>query len=214
MTDGLVVAPCSHEAATYAVMHWHYSRAMPSGKLVKVGAWEDGQFVGVVLFGRGASPNLGTPFGASATEVCELVRVAMRDHTAPTTQVVAAALRYLKATNPGLRLVVSFADEAQGHLGTIYQAGNWVYTGPVEHQWYRVNGRLVHPKTLHSTYGVGGQSVPWLRAHVDPRAERVPMPAKHRYVMPLDRRMRRVVAARAVPFPRGRELDGELPLPQ
>jgi hypothetical protein len=199
---GLTVAWCTHDAATYAVMHWHYSKTMPSGKLVKVGAWEAGRFVGVVLFGKGAAPNLGGQFGVSNVEVCELVRVAMRDHVTPTTALVAAALRMLRRHSPGLRLVVSFADAGQGHLGTLYQAGNWIYTGPVEHTWYRVRGRLVHPKTLHSTYGIGGQSVPWLRAHVDPRAERVSMPAKHRYLMPLDRAMRRAVMRYALPAPR------------
>jgi hypothetical protein len=199
---GLTVAWCTHEAATYAVMHWHYSKTMPSGKLVKVGAWEAGRFVGAVLFGKGASPNLGGQFGVSNVEVCELVRVAMRDHVTPTTALVAAALRMLRRHSPGLRLVVSFADAGQGHLGTLYQAGNWIYTGPVEHTWYRVRGRLVHPKTLHSTYGIGGQSVPWLRAHVDPKAERVAMPAKHRYLMPLDRAMRRAVMPYALPAPR------------
>lgn len=114
---GLVVAPCSHHAATHAVTRWHYSRRMPVGKLVKMGAWEEGRFIGAVLFGRGASPALGRRYGCSITEVCELVRVALTTHVAPTTQVVAAALSCLKASNPGLRLVVSFADEAEGHLG-------------------------------------------------------------------------------------------------
>ena len=36
---------CSHEAATFAVMHWHYSKAMPKSKLAKVGVWEDGKFI-------------------------------------------------------------------------------------------------------------------------------------------------------------------------
>jgi hypothetical protein len=198
----LVVAWCDYAAARYAVMHWHYSRTMPSGKLVKVGAWEAGQYVGCVLFGRGASPSLGVKYGVTNVQVCELVRVAMRDHVTPTTAVVAAALRMLRGYSPGLRLVVSFADERQGHLGIIYQAGNWVYAGAVEHTWYRVHGQLVHPKTLHSTYGVGGQSIPWLRERVDPNAERVNMPAKHRYLMPLDRAMRRTVMRHAQPAPR------------
>ena len=45
----------THEAATYAVEHWHYSHTMPKSKLVKIGVWEDGKFIGVVLFGVGAT---------------------------------------------------------------------------------------------------------------------------------------------------------------
>ena len=37
VTD-LQVAPCSHDAAKYAVENWHYSRILPTGKIVKFGA--------------------------------------------------------------------------------------------------------------------------------------------------------------------------------
>lgn len=40
----------THEAARYACENWHYSGTVPVGKLAKVGAWERGEFVGVVLF--------------------------------------------------------------------------------------------------------------------------------------------------------------------
>ena len=47
---------CSYEAAKYAVEHWHYSHSLPIGKLVKIGVWEDDQFIGAVVFGYGANP--------------------------------------------------------------------------------------------------------------------------------------------------------------
>lgn len=202
MDERLVVEPCGHDAARYAVMRWHYSRSMPNGKLVKFGVWEHGRFVGAVLFGRGASPRLLVAYGLDAVEGCELVRVALDAHEAPVTEVVARALRLVHRLNPCLRLVVSFADEREGHVGTIYQAGNWLYLGESVAAWYRVGGVLMHGKTLHTRYGAGGQSIPWLRANVDPNAERVPMPVKHRYVMPLDRAMRRRLAPLARPYPR------------
>lgn len=203
LNEPLTVAPCSHDAARYAVMHWHYSRAMPNGKLVKVGVWEETRFVGAVVFGWGAAPALVTTYGLDQTEGCELVRVALADDRVhPTSKVVAAALRVLKQGSPGQRLVISFADEGQGHFGTLYQAGNWLYLGSVEHHHYRVNGRMVHPKSLYMKYGVGGQSIPWLRENVDPQAERVPMAPKHRYAMPLDRAMRRQLAPLVQPFPK------------
>ena len=45
---------CSHQAAKSAVERWHYSSALPAGKSVKVGVWENGKFVGVCMFGMGA----------------------------------------------------------------------------------------------------------------------------------------------------------------
>lgn len=195
----------SYEAAKHAVTRWHYSRVMPSGKLARIGVWEDGRFIGVVIFGRGATPHLGTPYGLQQTECVELVRVALRDHVHPVTQIVAGAIRLLSATSPGLRLIVSFADPAQGHHGGIYQAGNWVYLGPADGPGaqlrFVVNGHVRHPRSLGSLYGDGGQSLPWLRENVDPNARRITVPAKHRYAMPLDRAMRRQLRPLAREYP-------------
>ena len=94
------------------------------------------------------------------------------------------------AQSPGLRLVVSYADMKEGHLGTIYQATNWLYLGASKQSYLKVRGKIEHPRSLYDRFGPKGQSVPWLQAHVDPRAQRVAMPAKLKYVWPLDRTLR------------------------
>lgn len=192
------------EAARYACQKWHYSRRVPVFKCVRVGVWEgDNQrFVGVVMFGQGATPELGKPYGLGGTEVCELTRVALSSHKTPVSRIVAIALKLLTRHCPGLQLVVSFADMAQGHHGGIYQAGGWIYAGGATTHGYRVNGEIVHPKTLHSRYGKGGQSVPWLRANVDPMAERVVAGFKHRYLMPLNRAVAAIIAPLGRPYPK------------
>lgn len=207
----VLVQPCRHDAAKYAVTNWHYSRCMPRGRLVTFGAWEADRFIGAVIFARGATPQLLNPYGLTQSEGCELVRVALTRHDAPVTEIVAKAIRLLKATNPGLRLIVSFSDTAQGHHGGIYQAGNWIYTGQSMHHRIRLHGELIHPRTLGTRYGIGGQSIPWLRTHVDPAAERVDVPGKHRYLYPLDRGMRRQVAPLALAYPaRVESCDGSV----
>jgi hypothetical protein len=60
----------------------------------------------------------------------------------------------------------------------------------------------VHPRVLHLRFGVGGQSIPWLRAHVDPMAERIANGIKHKYVMPLDAEMRAKILPLAKPYPK------------
>lgn len=179
-----------HDAAKHAVLRWHYSRAMPTSKTVRVGVWEDERFIGVVLFGRGAAPHLGKPYGLDATEVCELTRVALDRHTAPVTQIVAAAIRDLRRVCPGLRLIVSFADPAEGHHGGIYQAGGWLYVGDTPPaRYFRVRGRVRHPRSIGQLGVV--QSLDAIRKALDPNATIVDKPGKHRYVYPLDRAMRR-----------------------
>jgi hypothetical protein len=202
MTAKLTVGWATAEAARYACTHWHYSRCVPVFKCVRIGVWEDGAFIGVVLFGQGATPEIGSPYGLLRTEICELTRVALTTHRTPVSRIIAIAIRFLRKQCPGLRAIVSFADMAQGHYGGIYQAGGWLYIGGAEQHAYMVNGKTVHPKTLHSRYGKGGQSIPWLRANVDPKAARVVSGFKHRYLMPLDADMRARLMPLVKPYPK------------
>jgi len=186
-------------------MHWHYSKRMPLGRLVKVGVWERGDFIGVVIFGRGASSDLGTPYGLKINEICELVRVALAEHETTVSRVVALAMRMLKKSNPGLRLVVSFADPDKGHHGGIYQAGGWVYTGRTgTDTLYLYNGRWVHSRSFRTGNGRGGAfSTHGALARVDKSTlqSRVP-PPKFRYLMPLDHAMRKQIVSLAKPYPK------------
>jgi hypothetical protein len=205
---------CSHAAAKYAVENWHYSRRMPKSKLAKIGVWERGQFVGALIYGAGAAPEIGSPYGLTSDKVCELVRVALRDHTTPVSRVLSISVKMLTKAMPGLRAIVSFADTSQGHHGGIYQAAGWVFTGSQEYHAYRVLGEVVHPRALHLRYGTGGQSIPWLRANIDPQAERIHNGTKHKYVLPLDAGMRSFLRALALPYPkRERMADSGRPDP-
>lgn len=204
---------CSHDAAKHAVLWWHYSRQMPAAKLVRIGVWEHGRFVGVILYGSGANRHLARPFGLKPTEACELVRVALApDRTYPTSRCLAISLKMLKRQSPGLQLVVSYADTKEGHLGIIYQATNWLYLGASTQPYLRVRGKIEHPRSLYDRYGKGGQQIAWLRANVDPNAERVQMPPKLKYVYAFHRDLRQRLAEQAKPYPKRVESsDGAVP---
>jgi hypothetical protein len=197
----------SREAADFAVRAWHYSRAMPAGRLVCVGAWEAGGFVGAVIFGRGASSEIGSPFGLRQDQVCELVRVALGPHTAPTSRIVSVAVRLLRRFCPGLRLIVSYADPEHGHVGTLYQAMGWLFIGTTNREsLIRLNGCLLHPRTVASRYRT--RSIGWLRAHVAADAAHVRTLPKFRYVLPLDDPMRRQLEPRRQPYPKRPKVAG------
>jgi hypothetical protein len=191
---------CSHKAAKYAVEHWHYSKVMPAGKTLKVGVWEDGKFIGVVIYSRGANKHLGRPYGLDQDACCELTRVALTKHQTPVSRIMAISFKFLKKFAPGLRLIISYADPMQGHHGGIYQATNWIYEGAVHMRWLRLHGKLVHPRSVYSKYKK--QAVGWLRKHVDPRAEWVDVPSKHKYLMPLDNEMKKKVQKLHKPYPK------------
>lgn len=176
--------------------HWHYSRRMPKSKLAKIGVWEDGGFIGAVVFGVGATPDLMTAYGLTAQQGCELLRIALREHRAPVSRIVSVAVGIVRRTYPGLRLIVSFADPREGHHGGIYQASNWLYLGTTaSDRVYRLEGREVHPRAVSLMIKSG-------RLKGREGLNRIKTPGKYRYAVPLDDEMRRKLAPLARPYPK------------
>lgn len=201
----------THEAAKYACTHWHYSRSVPAGKLVKVGVWEGGKFIGAVLFGRGGNNRLASAYGLRPDEAAELTRIALTAHVAPVSRIVRVALAFLGGQSPGLRLIVSYADPKQQHHGGVYQAGNWIYAGPSQAQRkLLIGGVFTHKRSAFSRYGTAapasiakltGQEVGW-----------TPVEWKHIYLMPLDKDMRAQILPLSKPYPkRVKKQDAEHP---
>lgn len=196
---------CSAKAARYAVEHWHYSQTMPRFKTVKIGVWEDGAFIGAVIFGNGAGQACnGKRYGLpSRHAVAELARMALRQHSTPVSRVLAIARRMVVGHCPRLRLLVSFADASRGHHGGIYQADGWIYAGKrFGHDSFVVHGKVEHTRTLGGRYGYGGQGLQWLREHVDSKTARGPRIVKHRYLYPLDAEMRARIEPLSQPYPK------------
>ena len=186
----------SHESAKYACEKWHYSRCLPVGKLVKVGAWENGIFIGVVIFGRGANKSLGTPYGLDQDKCCELVRIALRKHETQVSKIMMLAIKFLKKTNSGIRLIVSFADEEQGHHGGIYQATNWIYDGKTKAaDEYIYNGKRWHGRAFRKSHGSH-------RKYIDKGLLIVKGSQKHRYLMPLDKKIRKQILPLSKKYPK------------
>lgn len=195
MSVDLRVDWCSYEAAKYAVEHWHYSKVLPGGKRVYFGVWEDEQFIGCVIYGLGANCEMGTPYGLKLFEAAELVRVALTKHQSLVSEIVAKTIKVIKSQSPGIRLIVSYADPAQSHVGSIYQAMNWIYSGVTESITVtKVSGKLVHRRTVFSRFGTNQVS--------KFGGERVTLPGKHKYLYPLDRAMRKQIAPLAKPYPK------------
>jgi len=181
----------SHKAAKFACENWHYSKSIPVGKLVKVGAWENDKFIGVVIFGRGANHNMLKGYDLIQDEGCELVRIALTKHKSPVSQIAALAIRFLSKHSPKLRLIVSYADPEQGHHGGIYQAGNWIYKGTSASAvkvWYK--SKWAHKKTVDDA-GVNQANLPKKKVQ-----------GKHTYLMPLDKDMRKKVLVLSKPYPK------------
>tara|TARA_R110000803_G_scaffold208167_1_gene276671 strand:+ start:275 stop:982 length:708 start_codon:yes stop_codon:yes gene_type:complete len=184
----------THEAAKYACVNWHYSGCVPKSKLVKVGVWEDGEFIGVVVFGVGATSALVKRYGLEMNNGCELVRVALKGHKTPVSRIMKIALKFLSESNPDLRLVVSFADPTQGHHGGIYQATNWIYSGKsAASPEYIYKGKRWQGRSFRNSFK-------GMENHPDVKT--VMGSSKHRYLMPLDKEMAEQIKPLAKPYPK------------
>lgn len=197
---------CSYEAAKYAVEHWHYSRRMPTARLVKIGVWENGVFIGAVVFGGGANADLGAPYGLTQFETTELVRVALKEHKNTVSRIVSVAVKMIKKEFPKLRLLVSFADPEHQHAGGIYQAMNWVYIGMTEPaDEYIFMGVRRHGRGLRMTlsgYRLEGKNTFERAKKLDPSVEKIKGSSKHRYLFPLDDAMRKQIEPLRKPYPK------------
>jgi hypothetical protein len=217
MSSNLKLDWCSYEAAKFAVEHWHYSRSMPAGKNITIGVWEGGAFIGAVVFGRGSGGQIGKPYGLAQTEVCELVRIALRAHLTPVSQIASIAIKMLRKNSPGVGLVVSFADPAHGHVGAIYQAMGWLFAGMTAPDYeYFTRGEWRHNRS------VWRYNRPQWRHHRSATSlgtvsglPRRPVPPKYRYLLPLTEEMRAKIARLAQPYPkRPSSIDGDAPCDQ
>lgn len=167
-----------------------------------LGVYEAERFIGVIAFGRGATPKIGHPYGLEQGEVCELVRIALARHRTPVSRLVAVALRMLRRRCPGVRLVISYAAAEEGHHGGVYQAGGWIYEGPVESYAYDIGGVRTHGRSVSSRYGRGAANETWLRKNVHRDVQRVNGLIRHKYLMPLDPGLVDALRARARPYPK------------
>lgn len=140
------------KAIKYACKNFHYSQSVPTVQYAYNVYNDKDEWCGVILFGGGANNNLAKSFNLRNGEVLELERVALNGKQEQTSKAVSIALRLLHKENPIVKLVVSYADHRQKHLGIIYQATNWIYLGMTKTSdfQYFYNGKWTHERTINS----------------------------------------------------------------
>ena len=195
---------CSYQAAQYACRHWHYSRKIPVGKLVKVGVWEDGKFIGAIIFGDGLLGPKGMVYGGDKFKVAEIVRIALRKHEHPVSRMISIAVKLLLIRCPGIELIVAFADQGENHHGGIYQASNFIYTGMTEVGRmfkHKSSGRILHNRAV----SVNGYRSHFGHVRKVPRhdeCEIISGTRKHRYFLPLTPRMKEIALKMQQRYPK------------
>lgn len=172
------VRPLPFDQAKHWFLKKHYAHRIPSVSFA-FGLYIDGILTGVVSYGTPASSTLlsgvcGEEYSALVMELNRLII----DEGAPKNSasfLVSRSLRLL----PKPRIIVSYADSGQGHVGYVYQACNFLYTG--------LSSKFTDPKVKglehqhHATYA-NGLTNEELRDKYGDRLYFVERPRKHRYI--------------------------------
>lgn len=177
-----------------AVRRWHYSGTLPTPPRIMLGVWDDGKFIGVIIFSRGASRNLHRPFSIDRNKICELTRVALSEHTTPTSRIISIALKQLRKISPNTAIVVSFADPNHNHKGTLYHACNFIYAGRTAStaEYSDRSGRIFHERQV-SASGFNKQYGELREVPKPGHLMKKRLLPKHRFVYVLDKSLRRDV---------------------
>lgn len=199
----------SGKAIRYACLNFHYAKSVPQIRIGYSVFNDNDEWCGVILYSNGANPRIAHEYGLVQGQVVELVRVALNGKQECTSKAVSMSLKQLRADAPAIKIVVSFADRNQNHIGAIYQATNWYYVDERSNErGIRIHGKLTHRRTITKRYG--SSEIEWLRQHVDPEAESVKGKTKIKYVYPLDRRFTAQLKTLSKPYPKKEQPVNEI----
>lgn len=190
----------------------HYSKTCPQ-LYYALGFYHQGQIVCMVCFGPPSGRLLAQAVMANgnAQNVCELVRLFAFDWGPKNTEsyAIGQSLSWLEKNAPDMRVVVSYADPNQGHIGTIYQATNWIYTGQgsrlVESFELFLNGEWIHPRSVFSVYGT--TDIKKVEEQLGHSIEKRVCQHKHRYIYLLGnkrqkKQTREILKLPTLPYPK------------
>ena len=171
------VLPITTVEAKPWIMQKHYAHRMPSVSWA-FGMFDDGCLIGICTYGTPASSTLlrGVCGKRWKEYVCELNRLCLKyNRPNEASMLVSRSMKLL----PKPKIVISYADSGQGHIGYVYQACNFIYTG--------LSSKFRDPRVKglesqhHATYA-HGMSNAELREKYGERLYYIERDRKHRYV--------------------------------
>ena len=124
------VAPIPHNVAREVICRSHYLHSLPGGTMLSFGIFVGKRLLGAITMGAGPYLAYKIVEGAKPDDCITLTRLWLADELSPNSEsrVLGIVLRSLRKET-GLKFVVAYSDPSAGHVGIIYQATGWVYTG-------------------------------------------------------------------------------------
>lgn len=174
--SAFTIAPISAEFALSLAVERHYlHRRCPCS--FAFGLFANGYLYGFIIYGTPSSAPLrrGLAGDDHAENVIELTRLWVDDRVPRNGEsfLIGNTVRRVDK-----EWVVSFAEKERGHVGTVYQATNWIYTGlSAKRTDWTVEGEDKHGQTWGDTY-----TADEIREVYGDRFSLEDRPRKHRYV--------------------------------
>lgn len=171
------VLPIKNEETIPWLLQKHYAKRMPQ-IMYAFGLYKDENLIGVITYGIPASPPLcmGICGKEYADKVLELNRICLETNEKNQASfLVAKSMQLL----PQPSIIVSYADTAQGHVGYVYQATNFLYTGLSANRidWTIKGQEHKHAKTIGD-----GKTLEDIRSEHGDDFYYVERSRKHRYI--------------------------------
>ena len=197
------VLPIKNEEAYPWLLEKHYAKRIPQ-IMYAFGLYKDNELIGVVTYGIPASPSLCMGIcGKEYTEkVLELNRLClMENNRNESSFLVSNSIKML----PKPTIVVSYADTAQGHVGYIYQATNFIYTGLSAN---RVDWTIKGQEHKHSKTISDGMTLESIKDKYGDDFYYTERSRKHRYIFFHGSKMdKKIMASKlkyeVLPYPKG-----------
>ena len=163
----------------------HYTHSVPAAASHAFGIYLGTRLEGAAILTPGARNAHRLLQGGRPEDVITLSRLWLSDRLPRNSEsrVIGVIVRALRDEGPA-RVLVTFADPAAGHDGTIYRAAGFRYLGRTEPEAaILVEGRATHPRSAFSAFG--SNDIDHLR-RTGVRAIRARTVPKHRYAVALD----------------------------
>ena len=189
------------------ILERHYAKRMCPISYA-YGAYRDQELIGVVTYGTPASSSLriGVCGPKHSSYVIELNRLCCENSNNLASYIVGKTLKML----PKPSIVVSYADTNQGHIGYVYQATNFIYTGlSAKRTDWRVKGKEhLHGATIADESRGQENRAQWMRDKYGDDFYLQDRPRKHRYIYPCgNKRQKKAIIEnllyKAEPYPKG-----------
>ena len=183
-------------------VRFHYLRSAPAGMKLSLGVFAADRLAGAVALNAGPINGWRLVEGARREDCLCLARLWLNDDLRRNSEsrVLGLVVRMLRH-HTAVRFLVSYADPAAGHVGTIYQAVGWIYTGTSEAQPLMAIG-AGPPRHTRSIASVAGTHS---AAHFRRQGLAVRLVAtipKHRYLMFVDPSWRTRLRIPALAYPK------------